>query len=52
MEINYTGPDPKEAAGWSRNNGQERPDVDDDIEDLQEDDSEGTSGREAPNEEL
>ena len=53
MEIHYTGPNPEEAEGLKKNNGQDQNvDVDDGLDDLQEDDFEGTSGKEAPNEEL
>jgi hypothetical protein len=56
MEIHYTGPNPEEAEGLKKNNGEESPDqyvdVDEGRQDLQEEDSEGTSGTEAPNEEL
>ena len=56
MEIHYTQPNPEEAEGLKKNDGLESPDpnvdVDEGREDLQEEDFEGTAGREAPNEEL
>ncbi|MEJ6979005.1 hypothetical protein WG906_00995 [Pedobacter sp. P351] len=55
MEMHFT-PNPEEAEGLKKNNGQESPgqnvDVDESSEALQEEDTEGTSGTEAPNEEL
>lgn len=56
MKIHYTGANPEVAEGLKNYNGPESPDenidVDESSEALQEEDTEGTSGTEAPNEEL